>query len=129
MVSCRNALRGCAPDRLAEKEMKHVGCPYYRAMSAPEYADLAHEIARPSVGLAHGNDGERKTCYSAMITARIYLSLYGSYSTRHQSSDERRRTHLKLVHKRLRICILSFNTLTTSELLTKLLDLHPSSHR
>eukprot|EP00904_Undaria_pinnatifida_P004784 jgi/Undpi1/1435/HiC_scaffold_11.g04826.m1 len=43
---------------LTEEEMYHVGCPYYRSMSVPEYAELVHEVTRPTVGLADGGDGE-----------------------------------------------------------------------
>ncbi|CAM9920713.1 unnamed protein product, partial [Laminaria digitata] len=42
---------------LSDDEMRHVGCPYYRSMSAPEYAELAHRVTRPTVGLADGGDG------------------------------------------------------------------------
>lgn len=42
---------------LTDGEKKNAACPYYRSMSAFSIAKLAHDFARPKVGLAGGGDG------------------------------------------------------------------------
>ncbi|CAM9975895.1 unnamed protein product, partial [Scytosiphon promiscuus] len=42
---------------LADKDKGSAACPFYRCMSAPRVHELAHDFARPKVGLPGGDDG------------------------------------------------------------------------